>query len=1524
VNSPVAGGTGTAAAVRHGDGGSHAVRAGHDRRRLTRRIVLGAILVALMIVGLTAATMWRLRQDQLDDGLSDLLAFDLLVAAQSERTFENVAIVLDDVAADLQARGIASGEALRQATGDEATYRLLRAKMASAPQLEGLSLVAANGDLITDTRGYPIAPAVNLADRDYFLGLRDHPERAHYITAPLPGSRDGDTTIYIGKRLSAPNGAFTGEALGAVSLRHLEDLYASYLQAVAGDGKSITLWRADGTLLARVPATAQPGPDAAPESTNADENAFRTTAKLPLAAFWASDVQGPVAVVQRRLDQFPLIIETRQSASDIVARWSDEGIAAMLAGAALLALLGLAVWLLLRQLQAAAVVSEERARADRETEAREEVERAMAKAETAMRDAQHSEARFRDIVEVGSDWIWETDAQHRFTLVAGAKRPKVSLIGKARWEQEGADPEKDEVWGAHKADLDAHRPFRHFRFTIKLHDEQFHVCVNGKPVFDDDGSFVGYRGTVTDETELVEARERALRADALLRNAIESIAEGFVIFDADDRFVMCNEAYRKMYGENAAGFIPGASYEQIMRQALATGRHPGALGREEEWLAERMLKHRGAVESEESRLADGRWVMRSERRMPDGGIAGLRIDITALKKAQESLNESQMMLNRAQRLSGTGSVVRNLRTQALEWSDEMYRIFGLDRGSFTPSTGEFRERIHPEDRDAVSSAREAGLSGQSVAPLEFRVLRSDGTVRWVYREVELVRDSAGEATSVLATYQDITERRAAAARQRELEALLGDAIDSISEGFVIFDAEDRLVLCNEAYRRLYSESAEMMVRGTRYEEIVRAAAANGRYPDARGREEEWIAERLQRHTSLQGPIEQRLDDGRWLLFSERRMSNGGTAGLRVDITALKAAQESLRESQVMLNRAQQLSGTGSVVRNLTTKATEWSDEMYRIMGVTRDTFVPHSESFLSLIHPDDRANVAATVATSLQAVSEPPIEFRIIRPDGSTRWVYRETDFWGDHGGETLVRLSTYKDITEQREAEARQRALEVLLRDAIESISEGFVIYDADDRIVLCNDAYRALYPYSADMMIPGARFEDILRSSARFNRNVNARGREEEWLAERIHQHHNPHEPFESQLEDGRWLLISERRTSSGGTAGLRVDITALKRVQQSLHESQQRLDRTQQIAHIGTVERDLRTKEVVWSDETYRIFGVNRDSYIPSAENLLALVHPEDRARMTAALYRSDEAHAGSTVKYRVVRPNGEVRTIFSQANTAIDERGQPLYISVAMMDITEKELADDRQIELETQLRHSEKLTALGTLAGGIAHDLNNTLVPIQALSKLALAALPTDAPLHDDLDSIHQASIQARDLVRQILAFSRKEVVVEEPTDVAARLREVLHILHASVPSTIELVERIAAVPPILADASQLQQVVINLVTNAAHAIDDKVGRITVSLDEVPGEAGKQGWLRLSIADTGCGMSSEIMHRMFEPFFTTKGVGEGTGLGLSVVHGIVTSRGGTIDVKSVPGEGTEFIILLPAKPVSDAFDVAAVA
>ena len=231
-------------------------------------------------------------------------------------------------------------------------------------------------------------------------------------------------------------------------------------------------------------------------------------------------------------------------------------------------------------------------------------------------------------------------------------------------------------------------------------------------------------------------------------------------------------------------------------------------------------------------------------------------------------------------------------------------------------------------------------------------------------------------------------------------------------------------------------------------------------------------------------------------------------------------------------------------------------------------------------------------------------------------------------------------------------------------------------------------------------------------------------------------------------------------------------------------------------------------------------------------------------------------------------------------------------------------------------HSQKLEAVGTLAGGIAHELNNALVPILALSRMILDGLPPGTEMREDVEIITLASQRAKNLVQGILAFSRKGEASRREVDAVPLVRQTLAMLRATLPATLRIKEEIAPVPPLLADGDALQQVLINLVTNAAHAIGNAIGTITVAVEavapeEVPSHRSGKEFVRLRVADTGCGMDAMTVQRIFEPFFTTKGVGEGTGLGLSVVHGIVSDHGGRIDVASEPGKGTEFTICLPS-------------
>jgi signal transduction histidine kinase len=266
---------------------------------------------------------------------------------------------------------------------------------------------------------------------------------------------------------------------------------------------------------------------------------------------------------------------------------------------------------------------------------------------------------------------------------------------------------------------------------------------------------------------------------------------------------------------------------------------------------------------------------------------------------------------------------------------------------------------------------------------------------------------------------------------------------------------------------------------------------------------------------------------------------------------------------------------------------------------------------------------------------------------------------------------------------------------------------------------------------------------------------------------------------------------------------------------------------------------------------------------------------------------------------------VRYLLRESEVIRDADGRPARVASTVQDITELRQSQERERDLHGQLLHRQKLEALGTLAGGIAHDMNNTLVPILALSKRAMAHAAPGSRERINFEIVYRASEHARDLVKQILTFSRKEGIDKKPICIGAITRDALQMMRAGLPTTLALIEHIDEPAQVLGDAGQIRQVIINLVTNAAQAIGDTPGTVSVWVEVISDQ------VRLRVADTGCGIDEKHLPRLFDPFFTTKDAGQGTGLGLSVVHGIVIAHGGKIEVRSRLGEGAEFVVTLPA-------------
>ncbi len=293
--------------------------------------------------------------------------------------------------------------------------------------------------------------------------------------------------------------------------------------------------------------------------------------------------------------------------------------------------------------------------------------------------------------------------------------------------------------------------------------------------------------------------------------------------------------------------------------------------------------------------------------------------------------------------------------------------------------------------------------------------------------------------------------------------------------------------------------------------------------------------------------------------------------------------------------------------------------------------------------------------------------------------------------------------------------------------------------------------------------------------------------------------------------------------------------------------------------------------------------------------------------------------STYEHQVTSPTGETRWQEWTDHALFDEHGTLLEFQSIGRDITEKKLAAKEKIKLEEQLQQAHKMEAIGTLAGGIAHDFNNILAALLGYAEMALEDTPESSPAHEPLEGVLKAGSRAKDLVNHILAFSRKSHPGRSPIQMHLIVKEVLELLRASLPTTIQIKQRVKASGTILADPTQIHQIIMNICTNAAQAMDKEGGTLTVALstaklteNDLAGEphlkAGR--YTHLQIDDTGSGISQEIIDRIFEPFFTTKEVGKGSGMGLSVVHGIIKNHQGMISVTSTPNKGTTFHVYFP--------------
>ena len=384
------------------------------------------------------------------------------------------------------------------------------------------------------------------------------------------------------------------------------------------------------------------------------------------------------------------------------------------------------------------------------------------------------------------------------------------------------------------------------------------------------------------------------------------------------------------------------------------------------------------------------------------------------------------------------------------------------------------------------------------------------------------------------------------------------------------------------------------------------------------------------------------------------------------------------------------------------------------------------------------------------------------------------------------------------------------------------------------------------------------------------------------------------------------------------LKQEIEERKKAEEALRESEERYRELVENAVIGFYQVEEQGKFRVINQKMAEIFGYSSSKeFLKDFDNVTKLyAHPEERPKILQEI-----KERGHIERKEVEFKGKNSKSVWIKLNTRVtaDRDGEIVYEGL-MEDITERKQMEEKHKRLEDKLQQAYKMEAIGTLAGGIAHDFNNILTPIIVQTELALMDVPSDSDIKFNLQEVMKAGLRAKDLVKQILTFSRQSEQQPVPLKLSPIIKEATKLLRSSLPTTIEIRLNLPkSTDTVIADPTQIHQVLMNLCTNAAHAMRETGGILEISLSEVEVDsdfAAKHTdmepgpYINLAVSDTGHGIAPDVIDRIFEPFFTTKDRSEGTGMGLAVVHGIIKSYGGEITIESELGKGTVFNVFLP--------------
>ena len=635
----------------------------------------------------------------------------------------------------------------------------------------------------------------------------------------------------------------------------------------------------------------------------------------------------------------------------------------------------------------------------------------------------------------------------------------------------------------------------------------------------------------------------------------------------------------------------------------------------------------------------------------------------------------------------------------------------------------------------------------------------------------------------------------------------------------------------------------------------------------------------------------------------------------VDITEHKQLEDKINETKIFLENIFKTSLDGIIITDSQGTIMSGNSAMERMLGYDPGVLIGMHTYELSLHDSESNEKGKKLIEELYSEGVVNNFEHTWVRKDGGLIDIEMNMALLKDKNNNVTGAVSGIREITERKQTDEALRQSEEKYRELVESANSIILRWIPDGTITFFNEFAQKFFGFEASEIIgknvigsivPETEstgrdlkqlFSDILKNPAKYEQNEN-----------------------ENICKDGKrvWVNWTNRAIQDQNgdiiemlTVG--TDITESRKAEEELKRLAVAIGKTEDLIFISDNEGGF----IYVNDSFERKTGYCKEELIDQHSSILGS-DQNDKELLADMLEHAlnGKVWSGHMVLSKKDGTNFDVEAVFTPLK---DKSGFiNSYVSV-LRDVT-------KEIIMQRQLAQAQKMESIGTLAGGIAHDFNNILGGIIGYTELSKENTPQNSPVADYLNNVLKLTIRASDLISQILTFSRKSLGKENPIDIAAVLKEALKLLRSTLPQTIEIetnIDSFSAV--VLGDPSSIHQIVMNLVTNSAHAIENDTGIIKISLtlerlDEKDLSGNKNArpgmFVKLTVQDNGSGIDLSIIPHIFDPFYTTKDIGKGTGLGLSVVHGIITAHGGVIKVNSVLNEGTTFNVFLPKTEMKD--------